>query len=66
MEGLVELDWVGMLAEEESRMPRFVLLADPTQLSIMPSSIFCSRAAHARFASTVLARGSIGSRLGEL
>jgi membrane protein len=36
MEGLVELDWVGMLAEEESRMPRFVLLADPTQLSIMP------------------------------
>ena len=36
MQGLVELDWVGMLAEEESRMPRFVLLADPTQLSIMP------------------------------
>ena len=36
MEGLVELDWVGLLAEEESRTPRFVLLVDPLELSIMP------------------------------
>jgi membrane protein len=36
MEGLVELDWVGLLAEEESRTPRFVLLVDPANAGIMP------------------------------
>lgn len=36
MEGLVELDWVGLLAEEENRTPRFVLLVDPVQVGIMP------------------------------
>ena len=36
MEGLVELDWVGLLAEEESRTPRFVLLIDPSKTSVMP------------------------------
>jgi membrane protein len=36
MEGLVELDWVGQLSEEESRVPRYVLLMDTHQDDIMP------------------------------
>jgi membrane protein len=36
MEGLVEMDWVGLLAEEESRIPRFVLLMDLGKVDIMP------------------------------
>ena len=35
MEGLVELDWVGLLSEEESRTPRFVLLINPQEANIM-------------------------------
>ncbi len=35
MEGLVELDWVGLLSEEESRTPRFVLLINPQEVNIM-------------------------------
>jgi membrane protein len=35
MEGLVELDWVGLLSEEENRTPRFVLLIDPRNVNIM-------------------------------